>query len=141
MVLPASSRVSRAPPYSGSAPTQPDVCRVRDFHPLSSPFPVAFHYTSGFYNCARSLASPPMRPFNPWRATAQAYHALQVWALPPSLAATRGISIDFFSSRYLDGSVPWVCLHTATCSPYSEFIAVRRKAGELKHLSTLRRRN
>ena len=32
----------------------------------------------------------------------------QVWALPRSLAATEGISFDFFSSRYLDVSVPWV---------------------------------
>ena len=31
-----------------------------------------------------------------------------VWAIPLSLAATRGISFDFFSSRYLDVSVPWV---------------------------------
>ncbi len=31
-----------------------------------------------------------------------------VWALPCSLAATYGISIDFFSSGYLDGSVPRV---------------------------------
>ena len=32
-----------------------------------------------------------------------------VWPLPRSLAATEGISFDFFSSRYLDVSVPWVC--------------------------------
>ena len=37
----------------------------------------------------------------------------QVSAPPVSLAATQGISIDFFSSRYLDGSVPWVSLHCA----------------------------
>ena len=30
-------------------------------------------------------------------------------ALPRSLAATGGISIDFFSCRYLDVSVPCVC--------------------------------
>ena len=29
-----------------------------------------------------------------------------VWAGPLSLAATKGVSIDFFSSRYLDVSVP-----------------------------------
>ena len=29
-----------------------------------------------------------------------------VWAGPRSLAATEGVSIDFFSSRYLDVSVP-----------------------------------
>ncbi len=31
-----------------------------------------------------------------------------VWALPRSLAATEGISFDFFSSGYLDVSVPRV---------------------------------
>ncbi len=35
-----------------------------------------------------------------------------VWALPLSLAATYGIDFSFSSSRYLDVSVPWVCLHT-----------------------------
>ena len=33
-----------------------------------------------------------------------------VWALPTSLAATMGISVDFFSCRYLDGSLPCVSL-------------------------------
>ena len=33
-----------------------------------------------------------------------------VWAPPFSLAATPGIDFSFFSSRYLDVSVPWVCL-------------------------------
>lgn len=32
-----------------------------------------------------------------------------VWALPRSLAATKGISVDFFSCGYLDVSVPHVC--------------------------------
>ena len=31
-----------------------------------------------------------------------------VWAAPLSLAATNGIDVSFFSSRYLDVSVPWV---------------------------------
>ena len=35
----------------------------------------------------------------------------QVWADPRSLATTSGISIDFFSYGYLDGSVPHVRLH------------------------------
>ena len=37
-------------------------------------------------------------------------HTQNAWfgLLPPSLAATKGISFDFSSSRYLDGSVPWV---------------------------------
>ena len=33
-----------------------------------------------------------------------------VWAIPHSLAATNGITFVFFSSRYLDVSVPWVYL-------------------------------
>ena len=32
-----------------------------------------------------------------------------VWALPVSLATTKGIIIIFFSSGYLDVSVPRVC--------------------------------
>ena len=35
---------------------------------------------------------------------------LPVWPLPLSLATTRGISVDFSSSRYLDVSVPEVPL-------------------------------
>ena len=42
-----------------------------------------------------------LRPHNPGSED-------PVWALPISLAATLGISIDFSSSRYLDVSVPWV---------------------------------
>ena len=33
-----------------------------------------------------------------------------VWATPRSLATTNGITFVFFSSRYLDVSVPWVYL-------------------------------
>ena len=36
-----------------------------------------------------------------------------VWAPPRSLAATKGISVDFSSSGYLDVSVPRVCLRIA----------------------------
>ena len=35
-------------------------------------------------------------------------HATLVWALSFSLATTQEIIIIFFSSRYLDVSVPWV---------------------------------
>jgi hypothetical protein len=35
---------------------------------------------------------------------------LTVWAISISLAATTEIDISFFSTRYLDVSVPWVCL-------------------------------
>ena len=39
-----------------------------------------------------------------------------VWAIPRSLATTYGITFVFFSSRYLDVSVPWVCLLADTMS-------------------------
>ena len=32
------------------------------------------------------------------------------WPGPRSLATTSGVSVDVLSSRYLDVSVPWVCL-------------------------------
>ena len=52
-----------------------------------------------------AMLSPRLmiRPHNP-----RPGHPARVWALPFSLAATLGISLDFFSSRYLDVSVPWV---------------------------------
>jgi hypothetical protein len=34
------------------------------------------------------------------------YHIRRVWAVPVSLATTRGIALAFFSSGYLDVSVP-----------------------------------
>src|SRR5690606_38840183 len=43
---------------------------------------------------------------------------IDFWASPRSLVATEGISVDFFSSGYLDISVPrvrpaWLCIHHA----------------------------
>ncbi len=44
-----------------------------------------------------------------------------VWAVPRSLAATKGVSFDFLSSRYLDVSVPWVdSTIVVTGFPHSE---------------------
>ena len=94
MVLPDSARVPRVPAYSGSASARLLAFRIRDSHPLRSYVPVPFRY---------AFAAPMMRPHNP-----RLSHPTRVWALPISLAATLGISIDFFSSRYLDVSVPWV---------------------------------
>ena len=42
----------------------------------------------------------------PLRHEAPARGAPEVWAVPVSFATTRGISVDFFSSGYLDVSVP-----------------------------------
>ena len=46
--------------------------------------------------------------YNTHSETTAVYHAERVWALPVSLATTQGITIVFFSSRYLDVSVPGV---------------------------------
>ena len=55
------------------------------------------------YRSATLRQPDPRGPTTPGRVAPD-----RVWALPFSLAATLGISIDFFSSRYLDVSVPWV---------------------------------
>ena len=49
-------------------------------------------------------------------------HASHCQALSLSLAATREISVDFFSSRYLDVSVPWVCFSAPMYSGVDTFI-------------------
>jgi|266.fasta.fasta_contig_71_590912_length_1619_multi_2_in_0_out_0_2 hypothetical protein len=46
------------------------------------------------------LSESNMQSYNPRATTADTYHVTQVWAVPLSLATTRGISIDFFSSSY-----------------------------------------
>ena len=84
MVPPCSDRVSRAPPYSIS---QFGRFRVRGCHPLWRIFPDA----SANADCKQSLPN-------------------RLRADPLSLIATWGISVDFFSSGYLDISVPRVRL-------------------------------
>ena len=88
MVHPDSHRVPRVPWYSGIPICFPSF-RLQDFHPLRSAFPDCSALTSD--TCIRTLQPRTTRS--------------PVWALPASLAATKGISIDFSSWSYLDGSV------------------------------------
>lgn len=67
--------------------------RLRGCHPLRPRCPAR----SAVLRCFRLPRVSPARPYNPGCAP--------VWAPPSSLAATGGISLDFFSSRYLDGSL------------------------------------
>ncbi len=84
-----------------------DKFRIQDYHLLRWAFPIPFHYL---------LPMPYRTPYNP------GYTKMQpVWANPPSLAATKGISFDFFSSGYLDGSVPQVSLHTPIYSTHNDW--------------------
>jgi hypothetical protein len=71
--------------------------RIRDFHSLWCAFP----NTS-------SIQLPLMQVLQPQSARTL------VWAPLRSLAATSRISIDFFSGRYLDVSVPYVGHSTTT---------------------------
>ena len=81
---PCSDRITRVPPYSSSA------CRfifhIQGYHLLWHFFPEVFVELIGI---------------------------MQTWTVPLSLATTKGISVDFFSSGYLDVSVHqvrFVCL-------------------------------
>ena len=87
MVPPVSHRVSRVQRYSGYSLTA-IAFRLRDYHPLWSAFPC--RSSSLLIRCV----SPQPRRINP-----------SVCPLPLSLATTRGISVDFSSSPYLDVSV------------------------------------
>lgn len=58
-------------------------------------------YGGTFQSLPLPIINPTSGPHNP-RTTV----VVLVWANPRSLAATNGISIDFFSFRYLDVSVP-----------------------------------
>ena len=73
--------------------------RIRGFHPLCQAFPKPFCYVFAFLLAERK----PVQPYNPRD---------RVWALPISLATTFGISFDFLSLSYLDGSVHSVSLCT-----------------------------
>ena len=95
MVPPASARIPRVPAYSGTAPSGALALRLRGFHPLRPAFP------------DRSAVLAPTAGF-PGAALQPRIMYYAVWAPPRSLAATGGISFDFFSCRYLDGSLPCV---------------------------------
>src|SRR5215510_15594769 len=46
------------------------------------------------------------------------------WPGPRSLATTNGVSVDVLSSRYLDVSVPWVCLKPPMYSEVSYLLLI-----------------
>ena len=90
MVPPASHRISRVPRYSGTGYLfSPSLTGLSpSLEPLSRSFRSAiFGYCLPSTPCVR-------RP--------------TVWPLPSSLATTKGIDFSFFSSGYLDVSLPRV---------------------------------
>ena len=87
MVPPSSHRVSRVQWYSGSSR-------------LLSPF--AYETLTLFGGPSHALLLGSCIPF---AVLTPAIFLRPVWPLPRSLATTCGISVDFFSSPYLDVSV------------------------------------
>ena len=70
--------------------------RLRGYHPLWPAFP----------DHSATPPGPMSRSHNPDENCFSS-----VWAIPLSLAATKGVSVDFLSTGYLDVSVPRVSLH------------------------------
>ena len=75
--------------------------------PALAGLPMPFRYRLVF-SLHELVHIAPDGTCNTPRATACTLAHAWVWALPRSLAATCGVSFDFFSSGYLDGSVPRV---------------------------------
>ena len=94
MVLPDSDGISRVPPYSGYI--QRTKFRLRGCYPYDGP--------SRSLRLPRSFVTPYRMSYNPKR------QASWFGLCSVSLAATQEIAFAFSSSRYLDVSVPWVCL-------------------------------
>ena len=113
VVHPVSHWVPRAPWYSGYRP---------GCHP--------FVY-GGLTLCAGPSQVLPLECLPFCRSSTPEARRLPVWALPCSLAATTGISFDYFSSGYLDVSVHQVCLPfgwydmTRTGLPHSDICGSR----------------
>ncbi len=95
MVLPDSDGISRVPPYSGYI--QRDEVSTTGLLPSTTDL-------SRSLRLPRSFVTPYRMSYNP-KGQASWFGLCSV-----SLAATQEIAFAFSSSRYLDVSVPWVCL-------------------------------
>ena len=99
MVLPASDRISRVRPYSGST-QEGTKFRLQGCHLLWRAFPDRFVYPV-------PLSLPCEWSYNPKR------QASWFGLFPFRSPLLRESNFSFSSSRYLDVSVPWVCLQDA----------------------------
>jgi hypothetical protein len=105
MVLADSGRITRVPPYLGTPQEDYGTFRLRGYHPLWPAFPGLFDYIPGG-SLDRLFRLAPMTPHNP-----SGSFLPPVWALPLSLATTRGITNCFLFLRVLrcftsPGSLP-----------------------------------
>ena len=107
MVDPVSDKVSRASPYSGVRPTKSAAFRLRGSHPLWPAFPCRSPMRR-ICDFAGSCTSPRTEPTTP-STKRRAPVIVGGFGLFPVRSPLLGEShIDFFSCRYLDGSVPCV---------------------------------
>ena len=94
--------------WSSQIPTKFLVFRGTQGHPRvvqNFTYGAITHYGGTFQSLLLFFTNPMLGPYNPGSTV-----VVPVWADPRSLAATYGISIDFYSYRYLDVSVPCVRL-------------------------------
>jgi hypothetical protein len=95
--------------------------RLRDGCPLWCAVPRA-STNDQICDCCRIGHDPGTSPTTPGRQRVSAC-AGSVWAVPRSLATTRGVSVDFHSSGYLDVSVlpvtsPCLCIQHGVTPHY-----------------------
>ena len=89
--------------WSSQIPTKFLVFRGTQGHPRvvqNFTYGAITHYGGTFQSLLLSITNPTSGPHNPETTV-----VVSVWAGPRSLAATSGISIDFYSWSYLDVSV------------------------------------
>jgi hypothetical protein len=79
--------------------------RVRGSYPLWPGFPSGSAITR-LCNFPTRRQTDQDGPYNPRTTTTAVYGIARVWALPCSLATTKGVEVSFLSSGYLDVSVP-----------------------------------
>ena len=105
VVPPASDRVSRARPYSGTrlgGHTDPRT----GLSPAAAGLPMPFRFRVALQLRPREQALGMARPATPAQQRPVACTCAGLGFGPVSLAATPGVSVDFLSSGYLDVSVP-----------------------------------
>ena len=111
MVLPDSNKISRVPLYLGTTQERVDFAHwtITIFGLPFQTVKLVFSFVTLWCVGSHTRMAPLPRQYNAYQL-----YVFAVWAIPRSLATTRGISIDLFSYRYLDVSVPYVCL-TSLC--------------------------
>ena len=121
MVLPVSDRVSRAPPYSRTTP-QDRLILSTGLSPSMVRLSSRLLLSIGLVTCAQKFGSV-MVVVQPRSCNARTLAHERFRLVPSSLATTTGISVDVFSSGYLDVSVHRVC-STATMVFIAEYVSM-----------------